>query len=83
MVKAMAAQKQLEDIKQVIQLTTQTIPYCHICEGEKDNRSLFDFDYAINHYIESHGYKPLHLGPETIIDKEGNILNRTTAILGI
>lgn len=41
-----------------------------------------DIADAINHYIEAHGYKLLHVGTETSRDHEGVLCHSTVAILG-
>jgi len=78
----MTSQKNFEDIKHIIHITSRYEPSCEFC-GERYNREkLYNIDHAVNHYIEKHGYKLLHLGPETNIDKKGNFLNCTVAVVG-
>ncbi len=37
---------------------------------------------SINHYIEMHGYKLLHVGTETIHDDQGEPWHTTVSVLG-
>lgn len=37
---------------------------------------------SINHYIQDHGYRLLHVGAETSRDLEGNPAHHTVAVLG-
>jgi hypothetical protein len=37
---------------------------------------------SINHYIQQHGYKVLHVGTETVHDDEGKPWHTTVAVLG-
>ena len=67
----MTSHKNLEDIKHIIHITTRHEPFCEFCGGQDYREKLYDLDNAVNHYIEKHGYKLLHLGPETNIDKRG------------
>ncbi len=41
-----------------------------------------DISDAINHYIQAHGYKLLHIGTESSRDHEGALCHSTVAILG-
>jgi len=36
----------------------------------------------VNHYINDHAYKLLHVGQETFTDAEGNLCQKTVAIVG-
>ena len=40
------------------------------------------FADSVNHYIEEHGYKVLHVGAETSRDMEGKPWDMTVAVLG-
>jgi hypothetical protein len=41
-----------------------------------------EFDRLVNHYIEQHGYKLLHVGAETSHDNEGKPWHSTVAVVG-
>jgi hypothetical protein len=43
---------------------------------------LNDFDESVNHYLKEHGYKLLHVGQETSSDGEGNLWQKTAAVIG-
>lgn len=78
----MASQKNLDDIKKIIHISTEHEPFCEFCKYQHNYEKLYDIDFAVNHYIEKHGYKLLHLGSETNFDTEGNLLTSTVAIVG-
>ncbi|HDY7982788.1 hypothetical protein [Vibrio vulnificus] len=40
-----------------------------------------DFEANVNHYIEQHGYKLLHVGQESTTDNEGKPYHSTVAVL--
>ncbi|MBA7561066.1 hypothetical protein ES708_02701 [subsurface metagenome] len=74
-------QKILDNIKHIIHVSTINIGLCEFFrEGCEQNFHTFDF--AVNHYIEKHGYKLLHIGPETHQKETGDIFNCTVAVLG-
>lgn len=78
----MTSKKNLEDIKHIIHISSNDEPCCKICE-DGWSRKLHDFEYAINHYIEEHGYTLLYIGNETNKNKNtGEILDCTVAVLG-
>ncbi len=60
------------NVKHVVQISTHVGTGCEHC-----NVSIDDFADRINHYIEKHGYKLLHVGQET-----GANLQMTVAVLG-
>jgi hypothetical protein len=41
-----------------------------------------DLSDRINHFIEAHGYRLLHVGTETSHDSNGNPWHSTVAVLG-
>lgn len=63
-----------EGVKHVVRITTHDGTSCEHCNHPigSDN-----FTESINHYIEQHGYKLLHVGSET-----GANLTMTVAMLG-
>jgi len=63
-----------EGIKHVVEVSTHTGTSCEHCHTQV---GLANFTEGINHYIEAHGYKLLHIGSET-----GEGLQMTVAILG-
>ena len=64
-------------IKEVMQITTESITQCQPCLYLPKN--LAD---AINHYISNHGYRLLHIGSDSGTDSEGNIVSNIIALLG-
>lgn len=62
-------------IKHVVQISTHLEMSCEHCMTRIGGKY---FTESINHYIEQHGYKLLHIGTET-----GEGLQMTVAVLGI
>jgi hypothetical protein len=73
----------MEDIKQVVKISTDetlTSQKCVVCAIPV---GLDRLEKSINHYIQEHGYKLLHVGTETAKSNEGNgLYYSTVAILG-
>lgn len=73
------AQNYFEGIEHTIYISTDGSTGCEHCGewvgGDK-------FAAPINHYIEKHDYKLLHVGSETTDDHAGNPWHKTVAVLG-
>ena len=52
------------------------------CEHCRTSIGLEHFAESINHYIEQHGYKLLHVGTETSHDNDGKPWHISVAVLG-
>ncbi len=74
----MAPVSYYEGIKQVIYLSTGENSACQICEGS----GQMNFEEAINHYIQEHGFRLLHVGTQTSHAGRGDLWNDTVATLG-
>lgn len=76
----MATENYYKGVKHTIYLSTDTGYRCEICshEGEWNH----NFAKAINHYIEKHGYKILHIGQDAKETGKGNPISDTVAVLG-
>lgn len=75
----MTAQSYYEGVQHVVHLSTNIGASCKHCSERVGLNSLAE---SINHYIEQHGYKLLHVGTETSHDMNGNPWHSTVAILG-
>jgi hypothetical protein len=75
----MPAQNYYEGIKHVVYVSTGEQKECEHC-GESVGGSLFA--KAVNHYIEEHGYKLLHIGTDTNWSDEGTPWHDTVAVVG-
>lgn len=73
----MTTQNYYEGIKEVIQITPQNITRCEKCNYLPNN--LAD---AINHYLSIHGYKLLHIGTQSSLHSNGELVHDITALLG-
>ena len=55
-------------LKHVIRVDSDDTPTCQLCaDGLQADSTVAE---AINHYIEAHGYRLLHIGTETSIEYE-------------
>ncbi len=72
-------------ITHVVEISSVIGKSCEHCSeaiggGYADDQSI---DKSINHYIQEHGYKLLHIGSETTRDDKGRPYDTTVAVLGI
>ncbi len=72
----------LDEIKHIIHISSKNEPRCELCEHNHISENLYNIDFAVNHYIDKHGYKLLHIGSENLRDEEGNLLTHSAAIVG-
>ncbi len=76
----MSTESHYKDIKHTVHITTDDHVSCEQCQ---DNLGYNDIANAINHYINQHNYRLLHVGQETTREQtEGKIFHLTAAILG-
>ena len=71
----------IDDTKRVVSISSNITTGCGHCGkpvGGPDELSA-----SINHYIEAHGYRLLHVGTETIHGPDGQPWSTTVAILGV
>jgi hypothetical protein len=66
-------------ISHVVHISTNIEKPCEHCHFHLKSDK---FAESINHYIEQHGYKLLHIGTETVQDYEGKLCHTSVAILG-
>ena len=70
-----------KDIKRVVYISSNIGQSCEHCTFQIDGVKLAE---SINHYIEHHGYKILHVGTETThSDATEGLWHSTVAVLGI
>lgn len=71
-----------EKIKHTIQLFSFIESGCEICdENIRHHNDDGELSKAINHYIQKHDYKLLHLGDQTVEGDDG-LWRGVTAVLG-
>jgi hypothetical protein len=75
----MTTQNLYEGIRHVVRVTTDSSASCEHCQ---EQMSMDRFPKLVNHYIERHGYRLLHVGTETTDDSKANPWHTTIAILG-
>lgn len=69
-----------EGVREVVEVSTNVSRKCTHCSewtGGADNLA-----HTVNHYINEHGYKLLHVGTETSHSDEGKLWYSTVAVLG-
>jgi hypothetical protein len=69
----------MEKVKRVVQIVSGDIQQCVHCDFIQGLD--MDIDEVINHYFK-HDYKLLHVGQQTTHDIDGNLWQKTIAILG-
>ena len=77
----------MTDIKHVVKIMSGCYSGCceHCNDGIETGGSDVHNDYfenAINHYVQKHGYKILHIGQYSDTDFEHSMWHGTVAILG-
>lgn len=75
----MTTKNYYEGIKHVVHISTDFGTHCEHCSTSIGTEK---FAESINHYIEQHGYRLLHVGTETIRDADGNPWHTSVASLG-
>jgi hypothetical protein len=71
----------IENVKHVKRLISDVYAGCDHCDYVPGLNTT-DLDTQINHYIKEHGYRLLHIGPESSRDYEHNPVTLTVAVLG-
>lgn len=68
-----------QEVQRIVHISTSVGTGCQHCQF---SIGLDNFAESINHYIEQHGYKLLHVGAETSHDIDGKPWHGTIAVLG-
>jgi len=69
----------MKAIKSIVHVSTNGGGMCPACSTILQPRD--DFDGAVNHLLQQHGYKMEHVGQETSWDSEGRPWQSTVAVL--
>jgi hypothetical protein len=75
----MTTQNYFKEVQHVVYVSTNIGTGCEHCQT---TLGLERFAESINHYIEQHGYKLLHVGTETSHDDDGSPWHSSVALLG-
>ena len=73
------------DVKHVIEITSDKAGPCVVCQRpplQLEPGSLVSVAERVNHYIEAHGYRLLHIGQQSSWDRNGQQWQSTVAMLG-
>ena len=65
--------------KHIVHITTSIEKSCEHCTTQVGGDR---FAESVNHYIENHGYKLLHVGTETTHDMNGSPWQVSVAVVG-
>lgn len=68
------------NVKHVIKLSTNVSMGCQVCG---DRQEAEDIDTSINHYLQQHGAKLLHVGAESYRGEDGRTASQTVAMIGL
>ncbi len=69
----------MQDISSIVRISTNEGIQCRHCTT---SIGLDKFEESVNHYIEQHGYRLLHVGMETSDSDVGSPWHSTVAVLG-
>ena len=75
----MTLQEHYEGVQHVVYVSTSIGTSCEHCNESVGHDR---FPESVNHYINQHGYKLLHVGTETSYDSDGKPWHSTIAVLG-
>jgi hypothetical protein len=70
----------IQDTAAVVHISTNVETGCTHCSEQIGGEDRFA--ESINHYIQAHGYKLLHVGQQTTPDYDGKPRHATAAVLG-
>lgn len=82
----MTEQHYYEGIQHVVTISSAIGTSCEHCSesvGGWGESGILDLAKSINHYIEEHDYKLLHVGTETGTGPDGDTWHSTVAFLGM
>lgn len=71
----------IEDTKHVVQVSSNISQSCQLCNRFFPVHETSILESQINHYIEEHGYRLLHVGTETDRGDDG-LYHSTVGVLG-
>lgn len=74
----MAQSNPYSGIKSVLHLSSDGNSSCSECK----RYGFPTLEGAVNHWMQEHGYKLLHVGQKTHRDQDGNLYHTTVAIVG-
>ena len=72
----------IEEVRGTVQLSTNIGTRCRHCAELVGFSDDGDLSQSINHYIDAHGYRLLHLGTQTSHAADGSPWHSTIAVLG-
>lgn len=75
----MATRNYYEGVGHVVQISSDIGENCEHCQ---ERIGLERFAESVNHYLDKHGYKLLHVGTQTGLDADGKPWQSTIAVVG-
>ena len=78
----MSEDLQISEITHVVELSSNRVyGHCKLCQSAiRQGNDLLDME--INHYIEKHGYRLIHVGTQSQVDRLGRLISVTVALMG-
>lgn len=74
----MATENYYKGIGHVVHISTNSSMPCEHCR----ERGSYGFADSVNHYLQQHGYRLLHVGTEWSADMDGKSCHHTIAVVG-
>lgn len=68
-----------EIMKHIVKVSTNIGESCEHCSEQV---GVGNFTSGVNHYMDAHGYKLLHVGQESEHSPDGGLWHSTVAVLG-
>lgn len=72
----------MESVTRIQQLFSDVVGACPVCDDLSHPNDDEWLQEQTNHLIQEHGWKVLHVGQESTTDRDGNLCQRTTVVLG-
>jgi hypothetical protein len=72
----------IENVKRTTQISSNVGRGCEHCGYAIGSAGREDLSDGINHFIEVHGYRLLHVGTDTDHGRDGKVWHNTVAVLG-
>lgn len=68
------------EAKHIIKLSTNISASCQVCGKWQEAENI---DIGVNHYLQEHNAKLLHVGAEAFVDEDGHTAHQTVALIGL
>lgn len=72
----------MQKTQRTVQISSNIIGTCEVCQKSVRGNIEELIHEEINHYLQAHGFKLLHVGTQTTEDRDGKPWHTTVAIVG-